>query len=272
LVTTGTSTSEITAIPYHLSKGTNDDIYAVTSRGIGHACLPGSNALCNDGVPVPLGFSPSGVVPATTGIRLQTAAGTPSFDSEGRVQGRLEVNIGGNWVTITGEMGGFWSGGGAESTVACRQLGDELGYTLVSASKVGYGDTDDGSGDIYRVTCAGTESTLDSCTFESYTGSSWAPPHSYDVGVSCTYSTVGGYSPRNFGISATMTSGPGEEGLIMAGEFIYPFTISAGTYSWSDRAPISVDEELPDEAKKLWTVTAWQAILSGDHWLIDDFT
>ncbi len=87
--------------------------------------------------------APSGVVPDTTGIRLQTAAGTPSFDSEGQVQGRLEVKVGGDWVTIT-EDGGFWYGGGAESTVACRQLGNELGYTLVSASKVGRGDTDDG--------------------------------------------------------------------------------------------------------------------------------
>jgi hypothetical protein len=47
-VTSGTSTSVVTAIPYKLSKGTNNDIYAVTSRGIGHACLPGSNALCSN--------------------------------------------------------------------------------------------------------------------------------------------------------------------------------------------------------------------------------
>ncbi|GMI40185.1 hypothetical protein TeGR_g6876 [Tetraparma gracilis] len=47
-VTSGTSTSEVNAIPYKLSKGTNDDIYVVTDLGIGHACLPGSNALCSN--------------------------------------------------------------------------------------------------------------------------------------------------------------------------------------------------------------------------------
>ncbi|GMI52142.1 hypothetical protein TeGR_g13710, partial [Tetraparma gracilis] len=94
-------------------------------------------------------FVPSGVVPDTTGIRLQTAAGTPSFDSEGQVQGRLEVKVGDDWVTVAGtsdSFGGYGSSGGeAESTVACRQLGNELGYTLVSASKVGSSDTDDGT-------------------------------------------------------------------------------------------------------------------------------
>jgi hypothetical protein len=142
---------------------------------------------------------PSGVVPDTTGIRLQTAAGTPSFDSEGQVQGRLEVKVGDDWVTIasindsfggSGTVGGSRNseGGEAESTVACRQLGNELGYTLVSASKVGRDDTDDGSGMAYEVTCAGTESTLDSCTsFESM--SSYY--HDYDVGVSCTFLAPG---------------------------------------------------------------------------------
>ena len=134
---------------------------------------------------------PSGVVPDTTGIRLQTAAGTPSFDSEGQVQGRLEVKVGDDWVTIASypdSFGGSGSSGGeAESTVACRQLGNELGYTLVSASKVGREDTDDGSGMAYKVTCAGTESTLESCSnFES-----WDDYHNYDVGVSCTFLAPG---------------------------------------------------------------------------------
>jgi hypothetical protein len=113
---------------------------------------------------------PTGIVPYTTGIRLQTAAGTPSFDSEGQVQGRLEVRVGGAWVTLAdiySEYSYYNSfQGSEEATVACRQLGNELGYTLVSASKVWREDTDDGSGMAYKVTCAGTESTLDSCTFE----------------------------------------------------------------------------------------------------------
>ena len=35
----------------------------------------------------------------TTGIRLQTAAGTPLFDSEGQVQGMLEVKVSNDMVT-----------------------------------------------------------------------------------------------------------------------------------------------------------------------------
>jgi hypothetical protein len=129
------------------------------------------------------------------GIRLQTAAGTPSFDSEGQVQGRLEVKVGDDWVTVASVSGGEGdsfggkgsSGGEAESTVACRQLGNELGYTLVSATKVSCWDTDDGSSWAYLVTCAGTESTLDSCTSFEYW--SWYNNfgNSRDVGVSCTF-------------------------------------------------------------------------------------
>jgi hypothetical protein len=97
-------------------------------------------------------------------------------------------------VTIAGRGYSFGgsgtSGGEAESTVACRQLGNELGYTLVSASKVGRDDTDDGSGMAYTVTCAGTESTLGSCTIFEY--DSWyGNRHYYDVGVSCTFLAPG---------------------------------------------------------------------------------
>jgi hypothetical protein len=148
------------------------------------------------------------VVPDTTGIRLQTcsedgnlddnnhsndclSSGTPSFDSEGQVQGRLEVKVGDDWVTAVFVIDGGKniSSGDAESTVACRQLGNELGYTLVSASKVGREDTDNGSGTGYQVTCAGTESTLDSCTMFQSLGLSIN--HAFDVGVSCTFFAPG---------------------------------------------------------------------------------
>ena len=85
---------------------------------------------------------PTGVVPDTTGIRLQTAAGAPSFDSTGTIEGRLEIYVAGDWASVC-ETEGFEGGGEAESTVACRQLANELGYTLVSASKVGREVTDD---------------------------------------------------------------------------------------------------------------------------------
>ncbi|GMI37144.1 hypothetical protein TeGR_g14787, partial [Tetraparma gracilis] len=167
-------------------------------------CVPGST-------PKQPGAVPGQVVPDTTGIRLQTAAGTPSFDSEGKVQGRLEVKSGYRWVTVTGYNGGMGGGGEAESTVACRQLGNELGYTLVSASKVDNDDTDDGSGMAFEVTCAGTESTLDSCTtFESWYDDDWV--HAYDVGVSCTFLVPGevdltGVVPDTTGIRLQTAAG-----------------------------------------------------------------
>jgi hypothetical protein len=129
------------------------------------------------------GTAPSGVVPDTSSIRLQTASGTPSFDFEGQVQGRLEVKVGDDWVTICDTYGGFTGSAEDEVMVACQQLGDELGYMLVSASKVGREDTDNGSGTMYIVNCAGAESTLDSCA-------SFSPGcanHQYDVGVSCKF-------------------------------------------------------------------------------------
>jgi hypothetical protein len=152
-------------------------------RGLAARCGLGSGTV---------GWYEGLVFPETTGIRLQTASGTLSFDSNGQVQGRLEVKVGNFWMTIAGFSNSFGgtgsSGGEAESTVACRQLGNELGYTLVSASKVGREDTDDGSGMAYKVTCAGTESTLDSCTSFAPWGS---VNHHFDVGVSCTFIAPG---------------------------------------------------------------------------------
>jgi hypothetical protein len=103
------------------------------------------------------------------------------------VQGRLEVKVGGDWVTLADHSYYDSFQGSEEATVACRQLGNELGYMLVSASKVGSEDTDDGSAMAYEVTCAGTESTLDSCTIFS----SSSLQHQYDVGVSCTFLAPG---------------------------------------------------------------------------------
>ena len=95
-----------------------------------------------------------------------------------------------NWNTIYGGI----DYGEAEATVSCRQLGNELGFTQVSASKVGMDDTDDGSGMNYEVICAGTESTLDSCTMFEHHGlepgqmvSNFDTNHEYDVGLSCTF-------------------------------------------------------------------------------------
>jgi hypothetical protein len=131
------------------------------------------------------------VVPDTTGIRLQTAAGTPSFDSEGQVQGRLEVRAGDDWVNVEGYSGSLDSTDfeEEEATVACRPLGSELGYALVSSSAVSKDNTDTPtSGIMYEVHCTGVEDTLESCTsFGAWHGNvrDWA------VGVSCTFLAPG---------------------------------------------------------------------------------
>lgn len=81
----------------------------------------------------------------------------------------------------------------AEATVACRQLGNKLGYTLVSASKVPAEETDDGpsSYSYNAVSCVGSESTLQSCPTYSWVGSNSASVHTFDVGVSCTFLAPG---------------------------------------------------------------------------------
>jgi serine protease 12 (motopsin) len=139
-------------------------------------------------------LTPSGVVPDTTGIRLQTASGTPSFDSEGQVQGRLEVVLDGQWRTVedwSGSSGGIVDSsifGSQEATVACRQLGNELGYELVSASRVSGVETADGTGAVYEVTCTGEETTIESCSFREWDWPDW---HEGDVGVSCAFLAPG---------------------------------------------------------------------------------
>ena len=66
-------------------------------------------------------------------------------DFEGQAQGRLEVFHDGQWGTVCDD-----SFEDADAQVACRQLGNELGYTLTSWSVVSSSNTDDGS----ATTCA----------------------------------------------------------------------------------------------------------------------
>jgi hypothetical protein len=132
-------------------------------------------------------------VPDTMGIRLQTAAGTPSFDSEGQVQGRLEVFHDGQWGTVCDDYFGE-----PDAQVACRQLGNELGYTLTSWSVVGSsnvgGPTPSGTGQIWLndVSCGGTDTSLSDCNHAG-----WGGPrtddctHQEDAGVSCTFLAPG---------------------------------------------------------------------------------
>jgi hypothetical protein len=153
-------------------------------------------ALCEPGSGNVFDAVPSGQLPDTS-IRLRANDTSPSFDASGTVQGRLEVKVGSVWVTVTSDgensFGGAGSTGGeAESTVVCRQLANELGYNLVGAGKVWREDTDDGSGMVYLLTCAGTEPTLESCTSFMPAGSNTHQyGHDFDVGVSCTFLAPG---------------------------------------------------------------------------------
>jgi hypothetical protein len=121
-------------------------------------------------------------------IRLQTNAGTSFTDSDGQVQGRLEVKTTEHgWVTIKGEA----SSEASVVAVACRQLGDALGLTVASSSPVSAADTDDGDGTvIYDVECwGGDETTLDTCgTFQQR----WTSNAAQEAfGVSCTFDLPG---------------------------------------------------------------------------------
>jgi hypothetical protein len=134
---------------------------------------------------------PSGVVPDTTGIRLQNAAGTPWFDLEGQVQGRLEVVPTGetDWGTIrsTGTPG-FDSNA---AQVACQQLGDQLGFTLTASAYVLPENTDDASSSTeiwwWQVGCDGSEASIQECSHEDTSSTD----HDAEVGVSCTFLAPG---------------------------------------------------------------------------------
>ena len=105
------------------------------------------------------------------------------FDENGEVQGRLELKVGGEWVTVSG----IWNHNGTE--VGCRQLGNELGYTLLSWGQIGYEGTPDGSGkQYYAKNCKGNEGDLSSCG-EFYETS--PAVHADDVGLRCTFVIAG---------------------------------------------------------------------------------
>jgi hypothetical protein len=150
---------------------------------------------------------PSGQLPPQTKIQLVGADTT--FDPIGRISGRLELTVDGvpvtffDYVNIVAShssntyhtVNSFPGTGENEAMVACRQLGDEMGYTVESASKVARTSVEDGpGGDKYIVRCDGTESTLDACTtFQKGPTSStvsWTTYNydgEFDVGVSCTF-------------------------------------------------------------------------------------
>lgn len=112
---------------------------------------------------------------------------SPTFDSDGIVEGRIEFKPSGEtaWTTI---MGNGW--GDEDALVACREIGNELGYTTVSGVEVNIDETPDGSGEQrwYNVRCSGREETLESCSGEEDfpNGSN----HYYDIGITCKFQFV----------------------------------------------------------------------------------
>jgi hypothetical protein len=124
-------------------------------------------------------------LPTTTGIRV--VGGDSIFDANGEVWGRLEIWVGGDWVTVMGYDSSYF--GDEEAEVGCRQLGNELGYPPVSWSVVGRSDTPDGSGKQYvAYNCQGDEDALSSC---GVFGEDTSPYHSHDVGLRCSFVVAG---------------------------------------------------------------------------------
>jgi hypothetical protein len=124
--------------------------------------------------------APSGVVPDTAGIRLRNR-GNPSLDINGRVEGRLEVFHYGQWGTVCNN--GFDK---ADAQVACRQLGNELGYTLTD-SVVSINYLLGGFDPIWLddLGCSGSETNLGDCSHNGWGNSDCS--HDNDSGVSCTF-------------------------------------------------------------------------------------
>ena len=117
---------------------------------------------------------------------MTAEGGAPTFDANGQVRGRLELFVGGEWVTVYGNLEYF---GDEEAKVGCHQLGNELGYTPVSWITVPFGDTTAGIGkQYYARDCDGDENELSSCgVYEEKI----PPSHQYDTGLSCVYEIAG---------------------------------------------------------------------------------
>lgn len=144
-----------------------------------------------------------------TRIRIRTRGdegdGTdvsPTFDSEGGVSGRIEVKpVGENaWGTI--EKGGWvqcavsacedsddeYFRNNMDALVACREIGNELGYTTISGTALSSENTPDGSGIVWWgwVECTGSEETLAACSKEDV---SYDYDYGYrsDIGITCKF-------------------------------------------------------------------------------------
>ena len=118
----------------------------------------------------------------------------PTFDENGEVWGRLELKVGGEWVTIRDYvLYNDWDFGNEVAQVGCRQLGNELGYTLLSWDLVrgieNGGLSPMGSGSQYNVgNCQVNEDELSSCGHFKEGG---IFIHQQDAGLRCSFAIAG---------------------------------------------------------------------------------
>ncbi|GMH94044.1 hypothetical protein TrST_g4059 [Triparma strigata] len=133
--------------------------------------------------------APTGQLQDASSVRIRDSSNnSPTFDSDGVVSGRIEVKPSGetNWGTIHGFVVSDWTTDNA--LVACREIGNELGYaTIVSVSTTAL-DRDSapaGSGEIWwqQVSCLLGEQALEACPKSRATGTD----HYYDIGISCKF-------------------------------------------------------------------------------------
>ena len=73
-----------------------------------------------------------------------------------------------------------------DALVACREIGNKLGYFTISGTALSYYNTPDGSGEQWwhSVACIGSEETLESCSKDMVT---FPASHSEDVGITCKF-------------------------------------------------------------------------------------
>jgi hypothetical protein len=121
---------------------------------------------------------PSGALSATEKIRLADNYEEIKFDENGWVQGRVEVFHDGEWGTVCDD-----SFGNPDAEVACRQLGNELGYEAVGWDFLG--NIGSGSGQIWMddLYCSGHEDSLSDCSHRGWGSHNCG--HSEDAWVSC---------------------------------------------------------------------------------------
>ena len=119
-------------------------------------------------------------------IRLRDRHGQRPLFHNDEVEGRLEVKPkkthASEWGTILKKD--FWEKN--DTLVACTQLGNVFGYSLLSSAILSPEKVQEGIGKIWwsKVRCNGKEETLEDCWKESQTGND---EHYLDVGIRCKF-------------------------------------------------------------------------------------